>query len=83
MYGEYMQKVPLTVKKFGGRYLVRGGKITTLSGEWHPERVILLEFDGMEEARNWLTSREYAEVAPLRENSTITNSILIESGPLP
>ena len=78
-----MQKVPLTVKKLGGRYLVRGGKITTLSGEWHPERVILLEFDGMEEARNWLTSREYAEVAPLRENSTITNSILIESGPLP
>lgn len=83
MYGEYMQKVPSTVKKFGGRYLVRGGKITTLSGEWHPERVILVEFDSVEEARNWLTSREYAEVSPLRENSTITNAILIESGPLP
>ena len=83
MYGEYIQKVPPTVKKFGGRYLARGGKITTLSGGWHPERVILLEFDNAEQVTNWLTSREYAEVAPLREKSTVTNTILIESDPLP
>ena len=83
MYGEYVKKVPQIVKKFGGRYLVRGGKITTISGTWHPERVILLEFDNAAQVHNWLTSREYAEVAALRENSAISNAIIIEAGVLP
>ena len=83
MYSEYIKKVPPIIKKFGGRYLARGGKITTISGTWHPERVILLEFDNAEQVNNWLTSREYTEVATLRENSTVTNAILIESGPIP
>jgi uncharacterized protein (DUF1330 family) len=83
MYGEYIRKVPPIVKKFGGRYLVRGGKITTLSGTWRPERVIILEFDNAEQVHEWLTSREYAEVATLRESSTVSNAVMIESGDLP
>jgi uncharacterized protein (DUF1330 family) len=83
MYGEYVRKVPPIVKKFGGRYLVRGGKITTISGDWHPERVIVLEFDSSEQVRKWLDSPEYAEVAHLRENATITNAIMIEGSVLP
>ncbi|MBI4285718.1 MAG: DUF1330 domain-containing protein [Chloroflexi bacterium] len=81
MYGEYVKKVPPIVKKFGGRYLARGRRITTIFGSWHPERMILLEFDSMEQVNNWLNSREYALGSPLRENSTVTSAILIESGP--
>ena len=83
MYMEYVKKVPPIVKKFGGRYLARGENITILSGTWHPERIILLEFDNSEQVNNWFKSREYAEIASLRENSTITNAIMIESGILP
>jgi uncharacterized protein (DUF1330 family) len=82
-YSEYVRRVPPIVKKFGGRYLARGGKITTISGTWHPERVILLEFDNTEQVNNWLTSLEYAEVASLRENPTETNAIIIESAQYP
>ena len=83
MYEEYIRKVPTIVKSFGGRYIVRGGKITTISGNWSPERVILLEFDNAEQVHRWLNSPEYKNVAPLRENATITNAIMIESGALP
>ncbi len=83
LYMEYVKKVPPIVKKFGGRYIARGEKITTLSGNWHPERIILLEFDNSEQVNNWFKSQEYAEVAHLREDSTITNAILLESGLLP
>lgn len=83
MYAEYVRKVPPIIQKYGGRYLARGGKITPLSGTWHPERVIILEFDNAGQVNNWLTSPEYAEVASLRENSTISNSIMLESGDLP
>ena len=83
IYEEYLRQVPPIVQKFGGRYIGRGGKITTLAGDWHPERVILLEFDNAEQVHNWLTSGDYAEIAPLRERSTISNAIMIENGNLP
>lgn len=83
IYSEYVRKVPPIVKKFGGRYLTRGGRITTLAGDWHPERLIILEFDSAAQVNDWLASAEYAEVAPLRENSTLSNAVMIESGVLP
>lgn len=76
-YSDYVRKVPPIIEKYGGRYLVRGGEITTLSGGWHPERVILLEFDSAEQVNNWLTSPEYAEITSLREKSTESKAILI------
>ena len=33
-YAEYMEKVPATVEKYGGRYIVRGGVVTPLTGGW-------------------------------------------------
>lgn len=47
-YGEYIQKVPETIAKFGGRYLARGGQVLTVSGDWKPTRLIIVEFDSME-----------------------------------
>lgn len=79
VYAEYVDKVPAIVEKYGGHYLARGGKITPLGGDWHPERLILLEFDSLEQIRTWLASPEYAEIAPLRMRSTIGRSIVLES----
>jgi uncharacterized protein (DUF1330 family) len=83
VYDEYINKVPSIVKKYGGHYLARGGQIIPLSGDWHPERVILLEFDSFEQIQKWLASPEYAEIAPLRMQSTIGRAIVIESGSTP
>jgi uncharacterized protein (DUF1330 family) len=83
MYDEYIRKVPPIIKKFGGRYLSRGGEITVLEGNWHPERIILLEFDNAGQVNTWINSSEYAEVASLRENSTMANAIMLESDVLP
>ena len=33
-YKEYAEKVPNTVKNFGGEYLVRAGEFKKLEGEW-------------------------------------------------
>ena len=83
VYDEYIDKVPSIVKKYGGHYLARGGQIIPLSGDWHPERIILLEFDSFEQVQKWLVSPEYAEIAPLRMQSTIGKTIVIESGSTP
>ncbi len=82
-YAEYVRIVPPMVKKFGGRYLARGGKITPLEGSWRPERVVVLEFDSAEQFHKFFNSPEYLQVAPLRRTSTISNMIMIETAVLP
>ena len=78
MYDEYIAQVPAIVKRYGGNYLARGEKIIGLSGDWNPERMILLKFDSQEQVREWLTSPEYAIIASLRTRSTISRAIAIE-----
>lgn len=77
-YAEYVRKVPATVAKYGGRYLVRGGHVTPLTGDWSPERIIVLEFPTAERMRQWNSSPEYLELAPLRTRATRTRAIVVE-----
>jgi uncharacterized protein (DUF1330 family) len=79
LYVQYVEKVPKIVKKYGGRYLVRGGKITPMSGDWDPEKIIIIEFENIEQLKECFNSPEYLAVAPLRERSTIGKSIIVES----
>jgi uncharacterized protein (DUF1330 family) len=78
MYSGYLEAVAPIVKKYGGRYLARGGKTTTIGGGWDPERMIVLEFDSEERVRDWLKSPEYAAIAPLRQNATESRAVMIE-----
>jgi len=77
-YDEYKTKVPALVEKFGGRYLVRGDDVETTIGDWHPGRIVLLEFPSLEHIQNWLASPEYAPLAALREKSTKVKGLIVE-----
>ncbi len=74
---KYAEKVPEIVKKHGGRYLVRGGKVIPMFGNWNPERLVLIEFETEEQLLNCFNSVEYLKIAPFRENSTITKSVIV------
>jgi uncharacterized protein (DUF1330 family) len=76
-YAEYMARVPAVVEKYGGRYLVRGGEVIPLTGEWRPERVIILEFPSMEHMTAWNFSPEYLELAQIRARSANTRAIAL------
>lgn len=77
-YAEYVARVPAIIKEHGGRYLVRGGTVTPLAGDWRPERMIVVEFDSLDQVRRCLGSPEYRALAPLREKSTVTRAIVVE-----
>lgn len=81
LYGQYIQSVAPMVERYGGRYLVRGGKVTPLGSEWNPERVIILEFPAAENVMQWLASPEYQKIAPLREQGAATKAVLVEGVP--
>jgi Domain of unknown function (DUF1330) len=42
MFDTYRNEVPATLVPFGGQFIVRGGNLTVLEGEWpHPRLVII------------------------------------------
>ena len=40
-YADYKEMVPASLEKYGGRFLVRGGKTHTLEGAWAPKRFVI------------------------------------------
>ena len=77
-YEGYKKLVPPSFEKFGGRFLVRGGKTHTLEGDWAPQRFVIVEFPGVEQARAWWASPEYAEARALRWATAESQMILAE-----
>jgi uncharacterized protein (DUF1330 family) len=77
-YEEYKKLAGATVAKYGGKYIVRGGAVETLEGEWNPKRIVVLEFESMQRAKEWLDCEEYREPRKMRHRTAKTNMILVE-----
>ena len=77
-FGEYRELVPATIEQYGGRYIVRGGSIEVLEGDWNPQRIVVLEFESTEQAKKWIDSDEYKPVKQMRFDSANTKLILVE-----
>lgn len=77
-YAEYVRRVPDTLLPHGARYLARGGAVWPLSGDWHPERMVVIEFPSRGHFERWVHSPAYAAIAPLREHAAGTRSILLD-----
>ena len=77
-FEEYRKLVSGTIDAYGGRYLVRGGGVEAVEGEWNPQRLVILEFDTVEQAKKWYDSEEYAGPKVMRHNSADTNVIIVE-----
>ena len=77
-YEEYRKQVLAVVTKYGGRFIVRGGKVEPLEGGRSPKRVVALEFPSLEQARSFYRSPEYAPLIALRQKASRGKLILVE-----
>jgi uncharacterized protein (DUF1330 family) len=77
-YEDYKKLAGRAIEACGGRYLVRGGRTDVLEGEWHPERLVVLEFDNVEKARAWWNSTQYAGAKKIRQRTAISSVIIAE-----
>jgi uncharacterized protein (DUF1330 family) len=64
-------------KKFGGRYLTRGGRAQVLEGNART-RTIIVEFRDYETALACYNSAEYAEAIRLRKGASVNDILLVE-----
>jgi uncharacterized protein (DUF1330 family) len=79
-YDQYKAMAPPAIAKYGGRYLLRGGSVKILEGDWDPGRFVILEFPDAESAQAWWDSPEYAEAKALR-NSCARSQMILADGP--
>ena len=77
-FAEYQQLVGATIATYGGRYLARGGATETVEGDWQPRRLVILEFDSLERAKEWYYSNEYAAPKAMRHQSANTTVVFAD-----
>jgi uncharacterized protein (DUF1330 family) len=83
-YRQYVAANGVAFAKFGGRFLVRGGKFETMEGSSR-QRNVVIEFPTYEAAHACWTSPEYKKVHKLRANASVGDLVIIEGydGPQP
>ena len=78
---EYQRHVRDTVKRNGGRYLLVGGELEAVEGDWRPTFPVLIEFPSLEHARRWYRSDEYRKLKDLRLSATRGHAVFMEGLP--
>jgi len=76
LYEEYKQLSTATAQQYGGRFLVRGGEVDVVEGDWRPHRLVVLEFDDEDAARRWYDSPEYTEARAVRHRAARSSLVL-------
>ena len=77
-YEEYRRLGPPTIAAYGGKFVVRGSKVEVLEGTWAPKRLVVLEFESVERAKEWWASKEYSAAKQVRHKTATTNMIVVE-----
>jgi uncharacterized protein (DUF1330 family) len=77
-YEKYKAASPGAVAAGGGRFLVRGGEVAVLEGDWHPPRLVMLEFEDLAAAKAWYESDVYQEARKLREGAAHLRMVAVQ-----
>lgn len=77
-YERYKAASPAAVAAGGGRFVVRGGELAVLEGDWAPTRLVVLEFENLEAAKRWYESSGYQEAKALREGAASLRMVAVE-----
>jgi uncharacterized protein (DUF1330 family) len=77
-YADYQAMVPASLELYGGKFLIRGGAVEKLEGDWEPSRFVVIEFDSVEQAKRWWDSDEYRQARNLRQETSESKMIVVE-----
>ena len=78
LMAEYRKHTPGAIARFGGKFIVRGGKTRTLEGGWTPPRIVVLEFPSYEKAEEFYDSDHYKPILAMRLKAGKSKAILVD-----
>jgi uncharacterized protein (DUF1330 family) len=77
-YEEYKKLTPAAVAAFDGRFIVRGGQTETPEGDWHPQRIVVIEFPTFDRAKQWWGSEIYSRAKVIRQRAATTKLLVVQ-----
>ena len=77
-YEEYKSGAAALVERHGGEYLVRGGNLDILEGQWTPTRLVLLKFPNRAALDAFFSDPDYAPLKKIRHSSATTEAVAVE-----
>jgi len=77
-YRDYVAAAFPVIQKYGGKFLTRGGESIHVEGPEPAQRVMIIEFESFEQAKTFEYSKEYTDIAPLRQKTSQSRIFLVE-----
>src|SRR4029453_6769200 len=65
-YADYKNFSPQAMQAHGAEVCVRGGAVQVLEGDWQPDRLVVLKFASVEQAKRFYDSAEYRRARQAR-----------------
>lgn len=77
-FEQYKAATPAVVAAAGGRFIVRGGEIAVLEGDWRPPRLVVAEFEDFAAARSFYESEGYQAAKKLRAGAARMHMVAVQ-----
>ena len=78
LYLEYTRRATEIEARHGGRPLVVSDAEEVIEGNWPSQRIVVLEFPSIDDARAWYRDPDYQDIVPLRHQATSSSILLVE-----
>jgi len=75
----YWHLAAASVARHDGKFVVRGGKIETVEGDWTSDRVVVVEFPNMAAAHEFYYSDDYTPLLKIRLAATKSRAVFVEA----
>jgi uncharacterized protein (DUF1330 family) len=77
-FEQYKAASPGAIAAAGGRFVVRGGELAVLEGDWQPSRLVVVEFEDLATAKRWYHSDIYQQAKKLREGAAHLRVVAVQ-----
>ena len=76
----YLERIDTTLDEYGGRFVIHGGQLHPVEGEWSGALVVI-EFPSTQAALDWYASPAYQEILPLRTENSHSIATVVDGVP--
>ena len=78
---DYLQRIDETLAPYGGRFLVHGGHLEEMEGDWAGGDLVVIAFPDPAAAHDWYASPAYQAILPLRTDHSRSMTALVPGVP--
>ena len=78
LFAEFAEGILPVMEAHNGKYLARGGTTQVVGGNWTPHRLVIIEFESLDQLQALIESPEYLRMAEIRDKSSNSNTIIID-----